>query len=210
MTDKAKFWDRIADSYAARPVADEDAYQRKLAMTQSLFRDDFEIAEIGCGTGTTALIHAPHVARVWAADVSPEMIRIAKAKAADQGIGNTRFEVGDIETGCTDVGPFDVVMMHSLLHLLGDPGAGIGKAWDLLKPGGYFVSSTVCLKSRIWLYGPMIALMRLFGRAPLVQFLSVPSLKQDITAAGFEIVEDWEPKPGQSVFIIARKPASAS
>ncbi|WP_421786503.1 class I SAM-dependent methyltransferase [Hyphobacterium sp.] len=207
MTDKAKFWDRIAEKYAAQPVADEDAYQRKLAMTRALFADDFEIAEIGCGTGTTALIHAPHVAHVWAVDVSPEMIRIARAKAADQGIENVRFEVGDIETGSGDPGRFDMVMMHSLLHLLDDPREGIRTAWDLLKPGGYFVSSTVCLKPRIWLYGPMIALMRLFGRAPLVHFLSAPSLRQDIAAAGFDIVEAWEPKAGQSVFIIARKPA---
>jgi ubiquinone/menaquinone biosynthesis C-methylase UbiE len=207
MTNKAKFWDRIAEKYAARPVDDEAAYQRKLAMTQALFEDDFNIAEIGCGTGTTALIHAPHVARVWAIDVSSEMIRIARSKAADQGIENVQFDVGDIEAGDGEPGPFDVVMMHSLLHLLDDPRDGIRIAWDLLKPGGYFVSSTVCLQSRIWLYGPMIGLMRLFGRAPLVHFLSAPSLRKDMEAAGFEITEDWEPKAGQSVFIIARKPA---
>ncbi|WP_420432356.1 class I SAM-dependent methyltransferase [Hyphobacterium sp.] len=206
MTDKAEFWNRIAEKYAARPVEDEAAYQRKLAMTQALFEPDFEIAEIGCGTGTTALIHAPHVTRVWAIDVSAEMIRIAREKAAVQGADNVRFEVSDIEASDGKSGPYDVVMMHSLLHLLEDPVRGIATAWDMLKPGGFFVSSTVCLKSKAWLYGPMIAIMRLVGRAPRVHFLSVPSLREDLTAAGFETVEDWEPKASQSLFVIARKP----
>lgn len=35
-----KFWGRVAERYAKRPVSDEAAYQKKLAETQSSFRPD--------------------------------------------------------------------------------------------------------------------------------------------------------------------------
>lgn len=56
-----KFWDKIATRYSKKPVADEAAYQKKLQITQEYFRPDMEVLEIGCGTGSTAITHAPHV-----------------------------------------------------------------------------------------------------------------------------------------------------
>ena len=52
---ESKFWDRIADSYARKPVADEDAYQRKLRITRDYFEPEMDVFEFGCGTGSTAL-----------------------------------------------------------------------------------------------------------------------------------------------------------
>jgi cyclopropane fatty-acyl-phospholipid synthase-like methyltransferase len=49
----AYFWDKIAEGYAKRPVADQGAYERKLATTQRYLRADMEVLEFGCGTGTT-------------------------------------------------------------------------------------------------------------------------------------------------------------
>lgn len=61
MAHAACFWDRIADRCARKPVADEAAYQRKLEVTRGYLRPDMEVFEFGCGTGTTALHHAPFV-----------------------------------------------------------------------------------------------------------------------------------------------------
>ena len=36
----AKFWDNVAERYSRRPVADEAAYQKKLAVTRGYFRPD--------------------------------------------------------------------------------------------------------------------------------------------------------------------------
>jgi cyclopropane fatty-acyl-phospholipid synthase-like methyltransferase len=40
-----------------------------------------ELLEFGCGTGGTAIIHAPHVKHIRAIDISPRMIEIAKSRA---------------------------------------------------------------------------------------------------------------------------------
>ena len=37
MAEQHAFWDRLADKYAAQPIADEEAYRIKLARTQAHF-----------------------------------------------------------------------------------------------------------------------------------------------------------------------------
>jgi cyclopropane fatty-acyl-phospholipid synthase-like methyltransferase len=61
MVQSTKFWDRIAERYSKQPVADEAAYQKKLQVTREYFRPDMEVLEFGCGTGSTAIAHAPYV-----------------------------------------------------------------------------------------------------------------------------------------------------
>ena len=67
---RAKFWDWIAERYARTPVADEASYKKKLQITQDYLRPGMEVLEFGCGTGSTALIHAPHVKHIHAIDIS--------------------------------------------------------------------------------------------------------------------------------------------
>jgi ubiquinone/menaquinone biosynthesis C-methylase UbiE len=57
----ARFWDLFAERYAKTPVANEVMYQKKLEATQRYFKSDMHVLEFGCGTGSTALVHAPFV-----------------------------------------------------------------------------------------------------------------------------------------------------
>ena len=49
------------------------------------------ILEVGCGTGSTALLLAADVAHVTASDISGNMIRIAMEKASTEGVANVSF-----------------------------------------------------------------------------------------------------------------------
>ena len=53
-----RFWDRIAERYARKPVPDEAVYQEKLKVTREYFRADTDVLEIGCGTGSTAILRS--------------------------------------------------------------------------------------------------------------------------------------------------------
>lgn len=203
-------WNRMAEGYAAKPVADQAAYETKLAMTRDLFTPQSEVIEFGCGTGTTALIHAPHVRHILATDLSENMIAIARRKAREQGCENVDFDIADIDTFSYPDGQFDIVMMHSLLHLLYDRRPAIAKAYDLLKPGGHLVTSTACLSGWWRLIWPVVGAMRLAGRAPLVRFFSREKLRGEFEKAGFTIEVSWAPPKGASVFVIARKPDHAA
>ena len=68
MDQSTRFWDKIAERYSKQPVADESAYQKKLKVTREHFRPDMEVLEFGCGTGSTAIAHAPYVKHIQAID----------------------------------------------------------------------------------------------------------------------------------------------
>lgn len=200
----ADFWDQIAPRYSKQPISDTQTYARKLAETQALMRPDMTVLEFGCGTGSTALEHAPHVGRIDATDLSAGMIEIGRRKAEQAGIHNVRFVQSGIE-GYESDEPYDMVLALNLLHLVPDRTAALGKIFTLLKPGGVFVSSTVCLSDRMWYLRPVIPLMQWLGKAPYVSFVKASAMLQQVEAAGFNVQEQWTHGRANSLFVIARK-----
>ncbi|MGI9379093.1 MAG: class I SAM-dependent methyltransferase [Methyloligellaceae bacterium] len=202
---EAKFWDRIAEKYARRPVADEAAYQHKLRVTQDYFKPNMEVLEFGCGTGTTALAHAPFVKHIRATDISEKMIDIARRKQSEQNIDNITFEQTTIEDLDIPSESTDAVLAHSILHLLEDRDGVIGKVYDMLKPGGLFISSTACLSDGMSWFKPIARLGAYFGLIPKVYFFSRDDLKKSLDQSGFDIAYNWSPGPKKSLFLVARK-----
>jgi ubiquinone/menaquinone biosynthesis C-methylase UbiE len=205
----SKFWDRHAKGYAKRPVADEAAYQKKLKVTQDYLRPDMEVLEFGCGTGTTALIHAPFVRHIRAIDISGKMLEIARAKAEAGDIKNVTVECASIEELAAADATYDAVMGHSILHLLEDKKSAIANAHRMLKPGGVFITSTACLGGTMPALRVVLRVVlpvgRFFGLLPLVKFFTEEELERDLTEAGFRIDYQWQPGKGKSVFIVAKK-----
>ena len=208
MSQASKFWDRQAAKYALKPIDDPASYEKKLAQTQARFRPDMRVLELGCGTGSTALMHAPFVADYWASDISPAMIEIARSKAAEAKLANLHFIVGTAdETQGLPEHPFDAILALNLLHLLSDPAAQIAQIYERLAPGGIFVSSTGCLtdmKSILVRILPLLTLLRL---APPVANVSSAWLLETMRRTGFEIEAHWGHGQGSSYFVIASKPA---
>jgi len=203
--DKAKFWDKAAYKYAAKPVDDAEAYRIKLEMTREYFTPQSHVYEFGCGTESTAIAHAPYVDRIDATDVSQRMIDIARAKARAVEIDNVHFSVVDFPDTQLEMGVYDVVMAHSVLQFVDDLPQTLEASAKLLKDGGYLVSSTVCLGERHNFLRPIIAFMRLIRKAPFVRFLKADELEEKMQAAGFQIVQHWHPKGNAAVFLIAKK-----
>lgn len=206
MDPSPKFWDKIADRYAKQPIEDEAAYQKKLEVTQSYFHSEMEILEMGCGTGSTAIIHAPHVKQIRAIDISSKMLEIAKGKANAQGIRNISFEKLTVEQLAIPAQPFDMVLGLSILHLLEEKEAAIRKVYNLLKPGGQFITSTACLGDTMSFFKIIGPIGKALGLFPLVKVFKIEDLVQSLRDAGFEIDYQWQPSKGKAVFIVAKKP----
>ena len=205
MTQLSKFWDRHAKGYAKRPVADEAAYQKKLTVTQGYLEPDMEVLEFGCGTGTTAINHAPFVRHIRATDISRKMLEIARAKAESGGIENVTFEQSSIDELNADDESYDAVMGHSILHLLENKEIAIASAYRMLKPGGVFVTSTACLGGTMPALRVILPVGRFFGLLPMVKFFTAEELAGDLTDAGFRIDYQWQPGKRKSGFIVAKK-----
>ena len=204
MARSMKFWDRIAERYAKKPIGDEAAYQKKLAVAREYFRPDMQVLEFGCGTGSTAIAHAPYVAHIRATDISEKMIEIAKGKAAAAVVENVTFEALAVE----DIGvaheSVDSVLALNLLHLLEDKEAVVAKIHDTLGAGGIFVSNTVCLGDSMKWFRFVGPIGRWLGIFPLVRVFTRDELRECLVTAGFEIEHEWQPGK-RVVFIIARK-----
>ena len=205
MDRSTKFWDRIAERYSKRPVADEATYQRKLQVTRDYFRPDMEVLEFGCGTGSTAITHAPHVKHIHAIDVSSKMIEIAQGKADAEKVTNVTFEQSTIEELSVPDQTLDAVLALSILHLLENKEAIIAKVHRMLKPGGIFVTSTACLGDTMQYFKLIAPIGKFFGVMPLVKVFTIKELEDSLTNAGFKIDHQWQPGKGKSVFIVAKK-----
>ena len=205
MDTSAKFWENIANRYANQPISDEAAYQTKLTKTREYLTPEAKVLEFGCGTGGTAVLHAPLVKQYHAIDIADNMLRYGREKATKAGLANVAFEQSTIEAFSAPEGSFDVVLGLSIVHLLRDPAAALSKVYALLKPGGVFVSSTVCIdETQPWLKY-ILRPLRLTGKVPFVQPFKIKQLEQLLKDAGFDIEHQWQPGKGKAVFIVARK-----
>lgn len=201
------FWDRIANNYAKQPIKDEAAYQKKLMHTQQYFSNESRVLEFGCGTGTTAVHHAPLVRHIYATDISAKMLEIAKRRANDANVSNISFQ----QTGLMefkDNGSWDVILGMSILHLLKDRKEHIQRAYDLLKPGGVFISSTACIADMSTVFKWIAPLFRWSQIMPKVHVFNSEQLRAEFIEAGFSVEYEWRPGPDKSVFMVVKKPSS--
>jgi len=207
MKDAQAFWDGLARGYAKKPVKDVDAYEHTLARTRSYLGANDRVVEVGCGTGSTALRLAGVVGQYTASDISSAMIAIAEEKAAAEEAGNLRFVHAALADAPQTAGGFDAVLAFHLLHLVDDLPAALRAVADRLRPGGVFISKTVCLGGRGgWKLRVFVRVMRLLGVAPPVAYLSADELEAAIAGAGFEIVETGTfPKVPPNHFVVARR-----
>ena len=204
----AEFWDNVAERYSKAPIRDMNSYTSTLERTRTYLSPNDSVLEVGCGTGSTALLLASDAGQITASDLSTNMIKIASKKAQDQGVSNVRLVTADLFNSAIEDGPYDAVLALNLLHLLEDTRAAIGRINELLKPGGIFISKTVCqlgkgtpLKFRLMRI--MLPLLQLLGKAPYVKFMKIEELEGIILSQGFEIVETGNYPPSR--YIVAKK-----
>ncbi|MGF1659996.1 MAG: class I SAM-dependent methyltransferase [Rubrimonas sp.] len=209
MADGSKFWDRIADRYAARAIRDAGAYDAAIARTRAHLKPCDHVLELGCGTGTTALRLADAAARIDATDFSTRMIEIATGKARAAGVASVAFSRADLTDPAAAPGPYDAVLAFNLLQLMPDLPAALALIAARVKPGGVFVSKSVCLGEPGWRRARIVVgALRAVGIAPPLRFLRITALDAAIERAGFEIVERGmfpERPPGR--FLVARRVA---
>ncbi len=198
------FWDRIAKRYSKQPVGDEATYQKKLEVTREYFQPEMEVFEFGCGTGSTAIAHAPFVKHIQAIDISSNMIEIAKGKATTGNIENVTFSQSSVDEFNASDQTFDAVMGHSILHLLDNKEQAIAKVHKMLKPGGVFITSTACIGKPGILFKILSPIGKLLGL--ILRAFTEQELEDAMTGAGFVI--DYKRQPSgksKSLFMVAKK-----
>ncbi|MGE4609882.1 MAG: class I SAM-dependent methyltransferase [Paracoccaceae bacterium] len=149
----------------------------------------------------------PFVKHIHAIDVSTKMLELAEVKVKAATVSNLTLACADIEKFSENGAKYDVIMGHAILHLLDDKGAVIAMVYNMLKPGGNFVSSTVCMGTR---WSPLrvgLILGENLGQLLTVRYFSIEGIEQSLTDVGFTIDHQWAPENSDAVFIVAKKQA---
>ena len=134
------------------------------------------------------------------------MLAIARDKAAAKSINNITFQQGSIDELVLSDSSLDVAMGHGILHLLENMEATIAKIYRMLKPGGLFVSSTVCLGDNMRYIKLIAAIGKLFGLMPLLKVFHKSELQAIIINVGFAVDYEWQLDGKVAVlFVVAKK-----
>lgn len=207
MSAKSRYWDRIAKKYFDSPIEGYDAYKFKLAKTREYLTPESRVIEFGCGTGMTALAHAPHAGSIVATDISQAMLALARQRVSDVGYegGNLQFEFADIDTYEGEPESFDMVLCLSLFHLVADRAHALANVRRLLRPGGYLVTNTACLGDRMAWFALLAAPGRWLGLLPMVRVFGEARYLKELEKAGFKTVFRWRAAKAHAVFVISQK-----
>lgn len=138
-SDDRQFWDAAADRFDDEPdhgLRDPRVRAAWATRLRSWLPDaPSDVLDIGCGTGSLALLAAEQGHRVTAVDRSERMVALARGKLAGT---DARVLVGEA-TDLPVAAGFDAVLVRHVLWALPDPVAVLRHWAGLLRPGGRLV-----------------------------------------------------------------------
>jgi SAM-dependent methyltransferase len=142
VSDAARFWDDQASSFDEAPDHGlRDAAIRSAwasLLTPLMPPAPARIADLGCGTGSLAVLLAEGGHMVRGLDVAAGMVTRAREKAVAAGV-DAEFEVGDAMKPPWPSATFDVVLARHVVWALPEPAVGMGRWLELLRPSGRLV-----------------------------------------------------------------------
>jgi SAM-dependent methyltransferase len=103
-------------------------------------RPGMRVLDCGCGPGSISADLATLVApgEVIGLDIEPKQLEAARALAADRGVDNVNFQLGDIYDLPFPEASFDAVLAHTLVEHLAEPRVAFAEVRRILKPSGIF------------------------------------------------------------------------
>lgn len=207
----AAFWNKRAQKYNDAIEKHDAVYVQTIESTKSLLSTSDVVLDLGCASGEFSLDIAPRVQRVHGIDTSTNMIAIATEKANDRSVGNVTFDPTDVFDRSLDAQRYTGVLAFSVLHLVDDLRAVLGRVNELLPAGGLLISQTPCFGERGLLFKLLVGIAQKVKMAPPILNLTVPELEAEIAGADFDIAESKEWDPNNAIhWIVARKRQGSS
>jgi arsenite methyltransferase len=171
------------------------------------------VLDIGSGGGIDAFYAARRVGptgRVIGLDMTPAMIERARQAAADAGLSQVEFRLGNAEAMPVDDGTVDVILSNCVINLAEDKGRVFEQAFRVLRDGGRVMISDMVTD------GPLPMSVRgnaeqwggcVNGALPEREYLDLLAQAgfQNIKAARTELGGEIEGVPVYSLYVSATR-----
>jgi ubiquinone/menaquinone biosynthesis C-methylase UbiE len=165
---------------------------REMTVDQALIKSGDSVLDVGCGTGEVTLLAKTRAKQgtVYGIDPAPEMIAVARKKAAHKGL-EIDFRVGVIEALPFSDSSLDVVTSSLMMHHLPEDlkARGLAEIYRVLKPGGRLLIADLMRPTGSFLNHLFIAFTRHQGLQKGIEDLQ-PLLRD----AGFNQITQTEEK----------------
>jgi ubiquinone/menaquinone biosynthesis C-methylase UbiE len=158
------------------------------------------VCDLGCGNGYFTLRLAKLVGprgRVLAVDIQPEMLELLNVRAETRGVTNVEPILGTIADPKLPAGKLDLVLLVDVYHEFSHPELMLQAIRQSLKPDG------------------RIVLVEFREEDPTVPIrplhkMSKRQVNKELTANGYELVEEFDDLPWQHVMFYSREKGSES
>ncbi len=152
-----QFGKTAAHYLTSKPHAKGKSLERLVDLTSP--KKDWRVLDVATGGGHVAYTFAPHVARVWATDITQEMLEMVKGEAAKRGLTNLRTTYAKAEALPFEDESFDLVTCRIAPHHFDSIPDFLAEVRRVLRPGGMFA-----LVDNVVPAGPVGAYVNAFER----------------------------------------------
>lgn len=147
--ESTKFFDEIAGRYSSltQPGGGWQALAAGLAAGFS----GQTVADVGCGEGDLTLMLARFAKRVFAVDLSAQMLRVVQERSAEAGVARrVTVSKGDLEHLPLEADSMDAVFLSQVLHHAVRPDCALAEAARILTPGGRLILLDLASHDQEW------------------------------------------------------------
>lgn len=131
--ENAAQWDQIRSLYVSDTHVEAEVL--KIAGRARVGR----LVDLGSGTGRMLTLLGPQADQALGLDLSQQMLNIARRNVGEAGLTNVELRHGDIFDTRLPEASADLVVVHQVLHYLGDPAAAVREAARIVAPDGKLI-----------------------------------------------------------------------
>lgn len=206
MNKAEKFWDKRAKGYANQEKRSEPVYNKAVEKTKFYLKQSDIVLDFGCGSGLMTNQFTKHVKKILGIDISSKTIDVARRNAEEDSIKNIDYAQSTIFDEKLEDESFNIITAFNVLHLVEDERKTLKRINELLKPGGFFISETVCLAEKKSFLSILFNIISKMGIVPNLTNLKSSELENLIIECNFQIVETEKIQSKPLIhFIVAKK-----
>jgi ubiquinone/menaquinone biosynthesis C-methylase UbiE len=183
-----QFGRNAATYLTSKPHAQGKSLDRLIALTQP--QSDWRVLDVATGGGHVAYAFAPHVARVWATDITAEMIELVRGEAGKKGYANLRTAYAKAEALSFEDASFDLVTCRIAPHHFDSIPIFVAEVHRVLKPGGLFgLVDNVVVPGSV---GDFVNAFERFRDPSHLRAWTMAEWRETLAARGFAIAHEEE------------------